>query len=65
MEGEIVNQFPLALCGTGLEGPEPVVDPVTRQLLGIYSYVSLGMKTFIHVGGSHHATRCMLRLDLT
>jgi hypothetical protein len=33
MEGEIVNQFPLALGGTNLERPEPVVDPFLGQAL--------------------------------
>src|SRR6266849_4054866 len=33
MEGEIMNQFPLALCGTSLERPEPVVDPFLSQAL--------------------------------
>ena len=33
MEGEIVNQFPLALGGTSLERPEPVMNPLFRQAL--------------------------------
>src|SRR6266699_186612 len=31
VEGEFVNQFPLALCGTGLERPEPVMNPFLGQ----------------------------------
>ncbi|SRR6266566_275514 len=31
MKGEIVNQFPLVLGGTGLECPEPVADPFLSQ----------------------------------
>jgi hypothetical protein len=33
MEGEIVNQFPLALGGDSLEHPEPVMNPLLVQAL--------------------------------
>ena len=46
------------LLHTTVGGP----GPVARQLLGSYSYVSLGIETFIHVGESRHTTRCMPRL---
>src|SRR5690348_7934771 len=31
MEGEIMDQFPLALCGTSLQRPEPVVNSLFGQ----------------------------------
>ena len=42
MEGEIVNQFPLALVGMGLECPEPVVNPVLTQSLATLRREDIG-----------------------
>lgn len=42
MEGEVVNKFPLALYGTSLECPEPVVDPFLGQALAMLRRKDVG-----------------------
>src|SRR5260370_30101113 len=42
MEGEILDQFPLALGGLSLERAEPIVDPFFRQTLAALRHKYIG-----------------------
>ena len=64
MEGEMVNQFSLALGSTSLEHPEPVVDPFLVKALYLISKASQ-VQFAIQSRTSHSAfTACIVQAFL-